>query len=246
MSAQSFAGPTSVETAITQNDSEYQEYEPAWNTSLRTVRSPVLLVQQGSPWALSRLRRCFDCSIALCAILISLPLFFAVGLAVLLTSRGPILFRQKRMGRNGVEFTLYKFRSMKTGNQSGARITVSGDSRVTRVGSLLRRYKLDELPQFWNVLKGDMSLVGPRPKLSDHEALLLSVRPGITGPATLAFRHEEEMLRGIPEHGLEIFYEVFIKPAKAHIDFEYMCNATCMTDIKLLWATVLCCVHSSS
>jgi lipopolysaccharide/colanic/teichoic acid biosynthesis glycosyltransferase len=246
MSAHSFAGPTSVETTITANDSEHEVYKASSKTSLRAVRCPVLLVQRGSPWTLSSLRRCVDFAITFCAILISLPLLFAVGLAVILTSRGPILFRQKRMGRNGVEFTLYKFRSMKTGNQSGARITVSGDSRVTRVGSLLRRYKLDELPQFWNVLKGDMSLVGPRPKLSDHEALLLSVRPGITGPATLAFRHEEEMLRGIPEHGVEIFYEVFIKPAKAHIDFEYMCNATCMTDIKLLWATVLCCLHSSS
>jgi lipopolysaccharide/colanic/teichoic acid biosynthesis glycosyltransferase len=246
MSAQSFAEPTSIEETITANDSLHQAYAASWKTSLWTTTSPALLVQQGSPWALSRLRRCFDFAIAFCAILISFPLLFAVGLAVLLTSRGPILFRQKRTGRNGVEFTLYKFRSMKTGNHSGARITVSGDSRITRVGSLLRRYKLDELPQFWNVLKGDMSLVGPRPKLSGHEALLLSVRPGITGPATLAFRHEEEMLRGIPEHRLEIFYEVFIKPAKAQIDFEYMYNATCMTDIKLLWATVLRCLHSSS
>lgn len=242
MSALSFAEFASVD-AISPASSDGND-RAAEQTSLRQVAAPFLMVQKASPWAVSRLRRCFDCAIALCGIVFSLPILVLAALLVRITSRGPVLFRQKRMGRNGVEFTLYKFRSMRTEEQPGARITVSGDTRVTRVGSLLRRYKLDELPQFWNVLRGDMSIVGPRPKLPHHEALLLSVRPGITGPATLAFRHEEEMLRAIPEQDLDIFYEIFIKPTKARIDSEYMRDATCGSDIRLLSQTVFSCLRS--
>jgi lipopolysaccharide/colanic/teichoic acid biosynthesis glycosyltransferase len=167
------------------------------------------------------------------------------ALAVRLGSAGPIFFRQRRMGRSGREFTLYKFRSMcpKKGNNSS--ITVSGDVRITPVGAFLRAYKLDELPQFWNVLRGDMSLVGPRPKLPHHEALHMSCRPGITGAATLAFRNEEEFLSEIPEDQLETFYETFVKPAKAHLDMEYMRTASLGSDLKILWRTASACFFSS-
>ncbi len=150
------------------------------------------------------------------------------ALLVRVGSTGPIFFRQRRMGRNGREFTLYKFRSMSTcgDNSNGSCITVTGDTRITPVGTLLRRYKLDELPQFWNVLRGDMCLVGPRPKLPHHEALHMASRPGITGAATLAFRNEEDFLSEIPEDQLEVFYEMFVKPTKARLDLEYMRTAT--------------------
>jgi len=161
-------------------------------------------------------------------------------------SPGPVFFRQRRMGRNGREFILFKFRSMCPIKGNNSSITVSGDARITPVGALLRRYKLDELPQFWNVLRGDMSLVGPRPKLPHHEALIMDCRPGITGAATLAFRNEEEFLSGIPEDQLETFYEMFIKPAKAQLDLEYMRTATLGTDLRILWDTATACLFSSN
>lgn len=219
--------------------------EAATQVSSTEIPPAPLLVQNASPWATSKQRRCFDLVIATSALLLSFPLLTLVGLLVWLSSRGPVLFSQRRMGRHGREFTLYKFRSMRVEESPGSNITVMGDSRITRAGSFLRRYKLDELPQFWNVLKGDMSLVGPRPKLPHHEALRLTVRPGITGAATLAFRHEEEFLLGIPEQDLESFYEFFIKPTKAQLDFEYINNATCQSDIRLLLSTITSCLNPS-
>ena len=246
MSALPFTEPSSVDSATTVQTAQdshphgVRPHRSASHTSLRSVVT-LLRMQEASPWAVSKLRRCLDCVVALLALVILLPIFLLVALLVRFTSPGPVLFRQKRMGRNGTVFTLYKFRSMRADAWPGARITVSGDPRVTRIGAWLRRFKLDELPQFWNVLRGDMSLVGPRPKLPHHEALFMSVRPGITGAATLAFRHEEQLLLGVPEHSLEIFYEVFIKPAKARIDFEYMSSATFGSDVKLLWTTIVSC-----
>ncbi len=174
-----------------------------------------------------------------------LPLMACAAILVRVGSEGSILFRQRRMGRNGREFTLYKFRSMCPKKGSNSSITVSGDVRITAVGVLLRRYKLDELPQFWNVLRGDMSLVGPRPKLPHHEALHMACRPGITGVATLAFRKEEEFLSGIPEDQLETFYEMFVKPAKAKLDLEYMRTATLASDLKVLWRTASACLFTT-
>jgi len=250
MSAIPFTEPSSVDSATVvytnqdRHPHEVRQERFGSCTSLRSVATTVLLMRGASPWAVSKLRRCFDCIVALLALVILLPVLILMGFLVWLTSPGPVLFRQRRMGRQGTEFTLYKFRSMRDDAQPGARITVSGDPRVTPVGVWLRRFKLDELPQFWNVLRGDMSLVGPRPKLPHHEALFMSVRPGITGAATLAFRHEEKMLLGVPEEALEIFYEIFIKPTKARIDFEYMHGATFRSDIRLLWTTIVSCTGS--
>jgi lipopolysaccharide/colanic/teichoic acid biosynthesis glycosyltransferase len=196
-------------------------------------------------WINSRRRRVFDFLVALAALLALGPLFLTLALLVYFSSPGPVFFRQRRMGRNGCEFTLYKFRSMHVSDASGSPITVIGDSRVTRVGGLLRRFKLDELPQFWNVLIGDMSLVGPRPKLPQHEALYLRVRPGITGPATLAFRQEEEVLAGIPGHELDSFYQEVIKPSKGWIDMDYISRATFGSDLRLLSETCTSCLGIS-
>lgn len=194
-----------------------------------------------STWAESQTRRIVDFLAALVALLVFLPILGLVAIAVRMSSPGPIIFKQERMGRNGRTFVLFKFRSMRQEQQSKGLITVNGDSRITGVGSFLRKCKLDELPQFWNVLRGDMSLVGPRPKLPRHEALLMPFRPGITGPASLAFRFEEELLSPIPPEHLDEYYERFVKPAKATIDSEYMKTATLMTDLGILWQTAMSC-----
>lgn len=205
--------------------------------SLERVRGAVV-----SRWALSKTRRAVDILVAGFALSIFLPLMGIVAIAVRLSSTGPVLFKQERMGRDGTVFTLYKFRSMRLAADQSSPITVTGDSRITRIGKLLRNYKLDELPQFWNVLRGDMSLVGPRPKLPHHEGLHMPFRPGITGAATLAFRFEEEMLSQIPRKHLDRYYERFVKPSKAKIDWEYMRLATFRTDIGILWQTAKSCV----
>jgi lipopolysaccharide/colanic/teichoic acid biosynthesis glycosyltransferase len=213
---------------------------------IRAVPFPLKgAVDQASPWAHCAMRRVLDATVAAIALIVFFPIMLIAALLVWWGSPGSVFFRQRRMGRNGREFILYKFRSMCPKKGSNSSITVSGDVRITPVGALLRRYKLDELPQFWNVLRGDMSLVGPRPKLPHHEALLMVCRPGITGVATLAFRNEEEFLSEIPEDELETFYEVFVKPAKAQLDLEYMRTATFASDMKVLWRTASACLFSS-
>lgn len=198
-----------------------------------------------SSWINSSLRRCFDCVFASTALVIAAPLMGVLALLVRASSPGPILFRQERAGRFREPFTLYKFRSMHAEADSGPALTVDGDARITPVGALLRRFKLDELPQLFNVLKGDLSLVGPRPKLSHLEALDLPYRPGITGIATLAFRNEEKILAEIRDSHVEGFYEVCIKPRKAQLDCEYMRKATLWTDLRLLWRTAHSCILRS-
>jgi lipopolysaccharide/colanic/teichoic acid biosynthesis glycosyltransferase len=199
-------------------------------------------VSSASPWIVSAARRCFDSVVAAIALVLLLPAILLVMLLVRLSSPGPVFFRQLRAGRNREEFMLYKFRSMRIENSPGPAITVSGDPRITPLGAFLRRYKLDELPQFWNVLKGNMSLVGPRPKLPHHEGLDLPYRPGITGMATLAFRNEEKLLSAIPHDQLNVFYDICIKPKKARLDMEYMQRATFRSDLKLLWRTAASCL----
>lgn len=193
-------------------------------------------------WITSKRRRCLDFTVAAFGLAISSPMLVVLGALVRVTSGRPILFRQRRMGRQGAEFTLYKFRSMCVDESCGPHITVYGDSRITPLGAFLRRYKLDELPQLWNVLKGDMSLVGPRPKLPHHEGLELRCRPGITGAATLTFRREEELLAIVPPHELETFYEEVVKPSKAQLDLEYLQKATLRSDLQLLWTTGASCL----
>lgn len=217
--------------------------------SMETPVPPITRVQDAScasstavsAWALSRTRRMIDGLVALIALIVFSPLMTMAAVAVLLSSPGPVLFKQQRMGRGGCAFTLYKLRSMRTDFGLSSPITVSGDVRITRIGKFLRKYKLDELPQFWNVLLGDMSLVGPRPKLPHHEGLRMPFRPGITGAATLTFRFEEEMLSQIPRQHLDAYYERFVKPSKARIDWEYMRSATPKSDISILWKTAKAC-----
>ena len=156
---------------------------------------------------------------------------------------GPAIFMQTRIGRHGKPFTMYKFRTM-TVNHGGSSVSVAGESRITPLGAVLRRYKIDELPELWNVLKGDMSFVGPRPDVpgyadalqgDDREVLLL--RPGITGPASLKYRNEEEILATVPNP--QQYNDTVIFPDKVRINRYYLHNYSFITDIKMIFCTVL-------
>src|SRR5215469_899930 len=191
-------------------------------------------------WSLSARKRLFD--IVFSALVLAgffVPMLL-IGLCIRLTSRGPAIFRQQRVGQWGRMFTIYKFRSMElTGGQRGPGLTTLGDLRVTWIGRWLRKFKLDELPQFYNVLRGDMSVVGPRPKLPQYaERLTIAYRPGITGAASIAFRREEHILACVHADQVERIYHHCIKPMKANIDRIYMQTATFVTDFRLILATM--------
>jgi lipopolysaccharide/colanic/teichoic acid biosynthesis glycosyltransferase len=169
-----------------------------------------------------------------------IPIFLIVGLAVRLTSSGPVLFLQKRMGRHGREFTIFKFRTMiHKSDRAHHPVSTTCNQLFTPVGPFLRRYKLDEVPQLFNVLAGHMSLVGPRPKLPAHAISNVPCRAGITGAATIAFAREEAILDRVPKHLLESFYHSVVLPAKQQLDEDYMANATFRSDFKLIVDSVL-------
>jgi lipopolysaccharide/colanic/teichoic acid biosynthesis glycosyltransferase len=199
-----------------------------------------------SSWSVSTAKRCLDFSVAAVSLLLSWPLLLLTALIVRMESPGPVIFRQKRVGRHGTLFTVYKFRTMEVAKQQeGPCMTKRGDPRITRFGCFLRKHKLDELPQLYNVLRGEMSLIGPRPRLPHHmEVQDLPFRPGLTGAATLAFRCEEEMLQDIPDHELEAYNTSTIIPLKGKLDWEYMEQATLASDLALLWETAACCLSS--
>ena len=203
-------------------------------------RASIHLVRERvSPWSQSGAKRVFDCACILPFLPLLIPVLLFIGLAVRLTSRGPALFLQKRVGRRGRMFTIVKFRTLEHRRDGGHNaITTTGNQRFTPVGPFLRKWKLDELPQLWNVLIGDMSLVGPRPKLPEHQLTELQCRPGISGAATLAFAREESVLAQLPNHNLNDCYRDIILPAKYRIDQEYMARATFLSDLRLLMKTV--------
>lgn len=185
--------------------------------------------------------RLFDVGCALTGLLLSSPVFVLALVAVWIDDGRPCFFRQERVGWKGRSFKILKFRTMRSG-ASGPAITGAGDRRVTCVGAILRKFKLDELPQFINVLKGDMSMVGPRPEVPEFvepgDRLwdeVLSVRPGITDLATLLYRNEEQLLdsAGRPE----LDYRHTILPAKLALNIEYMRSRTLYRDIRLLMLT---------
>ena len=191
--------------------------------------------------------RLLDVIASAAGLLILSPLFAAVALAVKLSSPGPVFHRGRRVGRGGIPFDVYKFRSMRVG-EAGPSLTRAGDPRITAVGRFLRRTKLDELPQLLNVLIGEMSVVGPRPEEPSYVALydaeqrrILSVRPGITSPASLLYRSEEEQLVG---DEFERLYIERIMPRKLQIDLEYIDRRTWRSDLGVLARTVLEIVRS--
>ncbi len=188
------------------------------------------------------IKRGFDLLVSSVALFLLSPLLLALLLLVKLSSRGPVLHRGERIGRRGRSFRLLKFRSMLVG-VGGPRLTRSRDPRVTRVGALLRRTKLDELPQLLNVLKGDMSLVGPRPEDPDYVRLyspqqrrILEVRPGITSEASIRYRDEERELSG---EDWEATYRNRILPEKLRIDLEYLERRSFTSDLGVLVRTMI-------
>jgi lipopolysaccharide/colanic/teichoic acid biosynthesis glycosyltransferase len=188
-------------------------------------------------------KRIFDLTIALLGLIILAVPMALIAIWIWIASGSPILFTQERVGKGGQIFYVKKFRTMSVRSVEDSSITVAGDSRVTAIGSYLRRWKLDELPQLWNVLVGEMSLVGPRPdvpgyadKLQGDDRKLLLLRPGITGPATLAYRNEEEILAKVSDpvqYNNEIIY-----PDKVRINLEYMEKCSLMQDLKYILETM--------
>ena len=184
-------------------------------------------------------RRAFDVALVMAMLPILFPLFILIVCAVRLTSRGPALFLQKRVGRNGALFTIYKFRTMTFVKERQGSITTVDDPAITKFGRFLRWWKLDEMPQFLNVLRGDMSLVGPRPKVPDQKARIVSCRPGITGAATIAFAQEEALLAGMAEEQLDEYFRTVLLPFKHSLDAKYMAHATLLSDLRLLYRTAM-------
>ncbi|HQW86875.1 MAG TPA: sugar transferase [Flavobacteriales bacterium] len=190
------------------------------------------------------LKRAFDVLFAGTALLLLLPLLVLFALAVALTSPGGAFFRQVRVGRHGRPFRLLKFRSMRPGSEALGQLTIGGrDPRITGVGRFLRRTKLDELPQLWNVLKGDMSVVGPRPEVPRYVALytpeqqvVLSIRPGITGMASLDYVDENELLARSSDP--ERAYVEEVMPAKLALDLRYVRERSFALDLRIIAATV--------
>ncbi len=178
-------------------------------------------------------------------LVLTTPLFAATALAIVLDSSGPIFYRGLRVGRHGRRFHMLKFRTMVAdAEQRGGTSTADDDRRITRVGAVLRAYKLDELPQLINVLRGEMSLVGPRPQVehdvamyTEEERALLTVPPGVTDYASIQFRHEGEILRGHPDP--DAAYVDLIRPEKIRLGLEYVRRRSLGVDVAILASTVL-------
>lgn len=186
----------------------------------------------------------FDHVMALLGLLILWPVLLIVAVLIRIKMpRGQVIFKQQRVGKNGKLFTMYKFRSM-TVEHGGSSVSVAGESRITPLGAKLRHYKLDELPELWNVLIGDMSFVGPRPdvpgyadQLKGKDREVLKLRPGITGPASLKYRDEEDMLA--TQSDPQRYNDEVIFPDKVRINLYYLHHYSFIKDIEMIFCTVL-------
>jgi lipopolysaccharide/colanic/teichoic acid biosynthesis glycosyltransferase len=196
------------------------------------------------------MRRIVDVLAAFIALIVLLPYFVLIAAAIKLDSKGPVLYKARRVGLMGTLFVLYKFRTMVVdADKMGAGITRGQDKRITRVGRFLRRSKLDELPQLFNIIRGDMNFVGPRPEdprycvlYTPDQAGILTVRPGITSPASIIFKDEGALLA---EQDWEDKYISEIMPVKLAIDLEYFHSNTLVSDMRLVVRTIAVLVHVS-
>lgn len=189
------------------------------------------------------MKRITDIFFSISGLTILFPVLFALSILIKITSKGPIFFIQERVGKDGEIFKMIKFRTMSVVQDSKSMISIKGDIRVTKIGVFLRRYKLDELPELMNVLLGDMSFVGPRPdvpgyadKLVGPDRDILKLRPGITGPASLKYSNEEEILA--QQKNPKAYNDEVIYPDKVRINLDYYNNQSIWLDIKIIFATI--------
>lgn len=188
-------------------------------------------------------KRIFDILVSILGLLFSLPILIVIAIIIKIRlPDGPVFYKQKRVGQYGKLFTMIKFRTMSI-NHHGNTISIKGDNRITPLGSVLRKYKLDELPELWNVLVGDMSIVGPRPdvpgyadKLEGDDRIILKLKPGITGPASLKYVNEEELLASQPDP-IKYNNDV-IWPDKIRINKRYFMSRNFWVDIKIIFYTL--------
>lgn len=187
-------------------------------------------------------KRTFDILASFFGLIILSPLLLVAGLLVRFSSEGPVLFRQERTGRHGIPFTIYKFRTMFV-DHGGSSVSVKGEKRITPIGAVLRKFKIDEFPELWNILIGDMSFVGPRPDMPEYAARLqgkqreiLTVRPGLTSPASIKYAREEELLSLVPDP--QKHFDEVIWPDKMRMNLEYIKRRTFIGDIVLIFKTV--------
>jgi lipopolysaccharide/colanic/teichoic acid biosynthesis glycosyltransferase len=188
-------------------------------------------------------KRLFDFTASLIGLMILWPVFLVIAFLIKIKMPGgPVIFKQERVGQHGKLFTMYKFRSMLV-DHAGSSISVKGESRITPLGEQLRRYKLDELPELWNVLIGDMSFVGPRPdvpgyadRLQGDDRRILLLKPGITGPASLKYRNEEELLA--QQEDPVKYNDQVVFPDKVKINLKYLENRSFWGDIKIIFETL--------
>jgi len=188
--------------------------------------------------------RYFDIIFSICGLLLLFPLLIVVYLVIKFESSGPSIFRQERVGKDGKIFSIYKFRSMRESNNTNKKlVTVAGDPRITRSGHFIRKTKIDELPQLWNVLCGEMSLVGPRPEVAKYVSLysenqreILSIQPGITDLASLVFVDEERVLA--EKEDSETFYRENVLPEKIRLNLFYVKNRTLKNYFLTIWWTI--------
>ncbi|MEO8191439.1 MAG: polysaccharide biosynthesis protein [Acidobacteriota bacterium] len=213
-------------------------------STVEVPRSPDRAPATGLP-------RLFEVLVAGTLLILFFPVLLLCAIGVALSSRGPVLFRQKRVGRRGEIFTLFKLRTMR-GGQDGAQVTAGDDDRVTAFGRILRATKVDELPELWNILNGDLSLVGPRPEVPRFVDLgnplwrkVLKVRPGLTDPVTLRLRNEEALLSTVAGNR-ETFYRDVLQPFKLRGYAEYLDRRTVWTDIEVLFRTAIAIVRPST
>ena len=193
------------------------------------------------------MKRAFDFIFSFIGLILLSPIFLIISLLIALSSKGGVFYKQTRVGKDNIDFKVYKFRSMIVDADKKGLLSIGKDGRdprVTKIGYILRRYKLDELPQLINVLKGDMSLVGPRPEVrkyvdlyDDNQKEILKVRPGITDIASITFKNENDLLSQSPNP--EQYYIQEIMPKKISLSLEYVKTRTLIKDIKLIFKTIL-------
>lgn len=213
-----------------------------WSFYLRNRLTIITIIKHERTVMGITLKRSFDIIASFIGLILISPLLIFIVLLISLKMPGPVIFRQMRTGRYGKQFVIYKFRTM-TLNHGGNTVSVKGESRITPLGRVLRKHKFDELPELWNVLIGDMSFVGPRPDMPEltgtltaDERVIFELRPGITGPATLKYSNEEELLTTMENP--KIFNDEVLWPDKVRINLDYYRNQSFIGDLILIFRTL--------